>query len=97
MVKQRYRYDGVGGDTNDNEIYTMEDTAFYCAFEELVARLDHPMLRAEVAPAAREAATHVRMRYVKEGAAWQRRVRPRDSMSSSLTCSRQTVRRRGSS
>lgn len=72
-----------------------EDTAFYCAFEELVVRLDHPMLRAEVAPAAREEATHVRMRYVKEGAVWRRQVPRGDSMSSSLTHSRRTVRRRG--
>jgi len=38
------------------------------AFEDLMARLDHPTLRPEVAPAAREAAARVRARYAEEGA-----------------------------
>ncbi|KAL6593935.1 hypothetical protein ACP70R_048836 [Stipagrostis hirtigluma subsp. patula] len=37
------------------------------AFEELVARLDHPTLRPEVAPEAREAAARVRARCEEEG------------------------------
>ena len=82
------RYNGAGGDTNDNEIDTMEDTAFYYAFEELVARLDQPTLRVKVAPVAREAAAHVRTRYVKEGQLGGVDVHLRDSMLISLTRSR---------
>ncbi|CAD6211214.1 unnamed protein product [Miscanthus lutarioriparius] len=77
LVEQRYR---SGGDVNDNEVDTMEDVACRFpvgelraaavdrAFEDLMARIDHPTLRPEVAPAAREAAARVRARYAEEWA-----------------------------
>ncbi|XP_002488996.2 uncharacterized protein LOC8155614 [Sorghum bicolor] len=82
IVEQRYRCGGAGG--HDDEVDTMEDVAcrvpvgeLLCAaaaaavdraFEDLMARLDHPTLRPEVAPAAREAAARVRARYAEEWA-----------------------------
>ncbi|XP_066349122.1 uncharacterized protein [Miscanthus floridulus] len=77
IVEQRYR---SGGDVNDNEVDTMEDVACRVpvgelraaavdrAFEDLMARIDHPTLRPEVAPAVREAAARVRARYAEEWA-----------------------------
>ncbi|KAG2540699.1 uncharacterized protein LOC120691011 [Panicum virgatum] len=75
VVEQSYRCGG-GAD----EVDTMEDAACRVpladlrdaaavdrAFEELLAGLDHPTLRPEVAPEAREAAARVRARCAEEG------------------------------
>jgi hypothetical protein len=77
VVEQSYRSGGA------DETDTMEDVACRVpvaellgagaaavdrAFEDLLARLDHPTLRREVAPEAREAAARVRARCAEEGA-----------------------------
>jgi hypothetical protein len=74
VVEQSYRSGGA------DETDTMEDVACRVpvaellgagaaavdrAFEDLLARLDHPTLRREVAPEAREAAARVRARCAK--------------------------------
>lgn len=78
IVEQRYRSGGAGGDAN--EVDKIEDVvcrvavgelcaaAVDRAFEDLVGRLEHPTLRPEVAPSAREATARVRARYAEEGA-----------------------------
>lgn len=78
IVEQRYRSGGAGGDAN--EVDKIEDVvcrvavgelcaaAVDRAFEDLVARLEHPTLRPEVATSARDAAARVRARYAEEGA-----------------------------
>ncbi|OEL16813.1 hypothetical protein BAE44_0022164 [Dichanthelium oligosanthes] len=74
VVEQSYRCGGT------DEVDTMEDVACRVpvaelrsaaaavdrAFEELLAGLDHPTLRVEVAPEAREAAARVRARCAEE-------------------------------
>ena len=78
-VERSYRCGGGGGAGAD-EVDTMEDAACRVpladlrdaaavdrAFEELLAGLDHPTLRPEVAPEAREAAARVRERCAEEG------------------------------
>lgn len=76
IVEQRYRSGGAGGDAN--EVDKIEDVvcrvavgelcaaAVDRAFEDLVARLEHPTLRPEVATSARDAAARVRARYAEE-------------------------------
>ncbi|KAL6649946.1 hypothetical protein ACP70R_014170 [Stipagrostis hirtigluma subsp. patula] len=55
------------GELGDGEAAAAAAAAVDRAFDELVARLDHPTLRPEVAPEAREAAARVRARCAEEG------------------------------